>query len=124
MSLSAANRDSPSTHIEVQGLETPPGVAKLRIVQHTYVSRENPITWFWYVVGTFYDEDDNVLWSTELALGHRCSGGYNLATGEFDAISFAPTSSSGGEWLLSLFLSHKERLLGLNCLSRVTLGCD
>ncbi|KAF6824490.1 hypothetical protein CPLU01_10847 [Colletotrichum plurivorum] len=39
---------------------------KLIIGQYYYCSRESPCWWGWLIVGTFYDQDNNPVWSTQI----------------------------------------------------------
>lgn len=55
--------------IEVEENVLPAPATKLVITQHLEASQDPPI-WAWIIVGAFFDQDDNVLWSTELFLGH------------------------------------------------------
>ncbi|KAK7432298.1 hypothetical protein QQZ08_001244 [Neonectria magnoliae] len=55
--------------IEVEAGAFPPPATKLVITQHLEVSQDPPY-WAWIIVGAFFDEEDNALWSTEVFVGH------------------------------------------------------
>ena len=55
--------------IEVDPEFLPLPAKKLVVTQHIH-SVISPPRWAWIVVGAFYDEDDNIIWSTEVFVGH------------------------------------------------------
>ncbi|KAF7561177.1 hypothetical protein G7046_g2990 [Stylonectria norvegica] len=57
------------TTIEVESGVLPAPATKLVITQHLKVSRDPPF-WAWIIVGAFYDQQDNIIWSTEVFAGH------------------------------------------------------
>ncbi|KPM40301.1 hypothetical protein AK830_g6272 [Neonectria ditissima] len=65
------SRANPATcrTIEVEAGAFPPPATKLVITQHLEVSQDPPF-WAWIIVGAFFDDEDNVLWSTEVFAGH------------------------------------------------------
>ena len=67
-----------------EGHSLPAPATKLIIGQHLYAS-VSPRFWAWLIVATFYDIDDNPIWSTEIFLGQRDRRGWDPLTGEFDS---------------------------------------
>jgi hypothetical protein len=86
-----------SSYTDIDG-PFPLGAACLKIVHHTYVSRERPRLWVWYIVGTFYDDENNALWTTEIVLGHKISTDYLSDTENLDGGLSSTLDLLSGEW--------------------------
>lgn len=65
-------------------------------------------------MASFYDKDDNVLWSKEVFLGHRDSRGYNFDYHEFDEGPPPPQFLLEGERLQPV-TTLLYRLISLDC---------
>lgn len=55
--------------IEVEAGVLPPPATRLVVTQHLRASQDPPF-WAWIIVGAFFDEEDNIIWSTEVFAGH------------------------------------------------------
>lgn len=55
--------------IEVEAGYLPSPAVRLVITQCLAVCRDPPF-WAWLIVGAFYDDEDNIVWSTEVFAGH------------------------------------------------------
>jgi hypothetical protein len=55
--------------IQVDSGVLPEPATKLVITQHLRAT-EDPPFWAWIIVGAFFDEEENIVWSTEIFAGH------------------------------------------------------
>ncbi|KAL6897122.1 hypothetical protein GGI43DRAFT_108431, partial [Trichoderma evansii] len=55
--------------INVEAGRLPPPATKLIITQILKTSQDPPF-WAWIIVGAFYDNQDRIIWSTELFAAH------------------------------------------------------
>lgn len=55
--------------INVEAGQLPPPATKLIITQILKTSQDPPF-WAWIIVGAFYDNQDRIIWSTELFAAH------------------------------------------------------
>jgi hypothetical protein len=63
--------------------ELPYPATKLVITKHVFV-RSSPLAFGLYILGTFFDKDDNKLWEKEIYLFHEDSRGITIDENEVD----------------------------------------
>lgn len=76
-------RSLDSSSAPTDQLSFPSPATKCIIGQYFYCTR-SPRFWGWLIVGTFYDDDGNNLWQTEILIAHRDPRGWSPETSEFD----------------------------------------
>ncbi|KAF6805802.1 hypothetical protein CSOJ01_09231 [Colletotrichum sojae] len=78
---------------------------KLIIGQYYYCSRESPCWWGWLIVGTFYDERNNPVWSTQIFALQRDTRGDSDSEAESEE---SDSSSDLAEQFTNLNLSQNN----------------
>ncbi|RGP65930.1 hypothetical protein FLONG3_9062 [Fusarium longipes] len=82
------SNNGPVTCRTIEDVDLPAPATKLVITQHLAASRDSPY-WAWIIVGAFYDQHGNTLWSTKIFLGYL-----GVDTDSDDEISDSDSSSS------------------------------